>query len=319
MAQITTYEITNSRGDNIAISNYGARLISWQTQVNEQSRNIVLGYQNLEDYLNDPYFIGAIVGPYANRIANAQLTINEQPFKLSANEGKNQLHSGQNAIANQFWQCENHQENSLTLSCQLPDGFNGFPGDISIKVRYEISTTSGLTITIEASSSKVSVIGPTAHPYFNLNVEQQSPVHALEIAGEHYTPVNEEGIPLGKICPVAASPFDYRTMRTIDNTAQALDNNFLIKQTDTSTEAKVFKHASLRSEDKTLTLSAYSNYPAVQVYTGKHLNTPFTSFSGICLEPQFCPDSPNQANFPFHLTSPENPLTTVITYQLAKG
>lgn len=327
MAQITTYEITNNNGDSISIANFGARLIRWDTRVNDESRNIILGYSTVEDYLTDPSYLGAIVGPYANRIGNARCTIAKKDITLLANEGANQLHGGENAFAHQYWQCINHDKNTLTLRCQLPDGYNGYPGNISFQVTYELALNneldnelnSELTITMEISSSATTIAGPTSHPYFNLNVEQKSPVHSLQVCGEHYTPVDKQGIPVGELSLVQGTNFDYREMKKIDNALQPLDNNFLVALTDTTTATTLFKHASLRSEDQALTLNAYSNYPAVQVYSGEFLNEPFPAFSGICLEPQFCPDSPNQPNFPFHLTSKDKPLTTVITYQLAKA
>ncbi|WP_426370096.1 aldose epimerase family protein [Pseudocolwellia sp. HL-MZ7] len=324
MVQITTYEITGQQGDNIndrlCISNYGARLVSWHTQVDDEIRNIVLGYSNLEDYFTDESYLGAIVGPYANRIGNSRCKIDGKEINLAANEGHNLLHSGANAFANQFWQCIEHTQNSVTLICTLTNGFNGFPGDINIEVIYEISAESELTISIKVNSEQLTIAGPTAHPYFNLNKEQSTTLHNLQIFSEHYTPVNNQCIPTGEITVVDDTQYDFRTAREVSskNNTQQLDHNFLLSLTDSTTELTSFPHASIESSDKKLTLHASSNYPAVQVYTGLHLTAPFKPNQGICLEPQFCPDSPNQANFPFHFTSPQQPLATVICYKLSK-
>ncbi|WP_286272820.1 aldose epimerase family protein [Thalassotalea hakodatensis] len=321
MTRITAYEIKNHQGDTLSITNFGARIIRWQTKVGDESRNIVLGYPDLEDYLTDPFFMGAIVGPYANRIANACYTVDEKEVTLSANEGKNQLHGGKGALDSQFWQCSYHDDSSLTLTCQLKDGFNGYPGNISIKVNYEISPTSELIINIEVNTAKATIVGPTAHPYFNLNAKQQSTEHNLQVNSSNYTPVNKHGIPLGEIQPVEGSHYDFSSPTTISkaNNNQSLDDNFILSLQDTTIEKIALKHASLTSQDKKLTLQVSSNYPAIQVYAGKHLNKPFTPNQGICLEPQFCPDSPNQLAFPFHMTSPNGPLKTEIRYALIKA
>jgi aldose 1-epimerase len=319
MAKITTYKITNHQGDNLSIANYGARLVSWHTDVGDESRNIVLGYKNVDDYMKDPFYLGAIVGPYANRIANAQCKIGDKKVTLIPNEGVNQLHGGDNALANQFWVCNNHSENSVMLECNLKSGFNGYPGNISVTVIYEISQASELSIILHVTTTELTVVGPTAHSYFNLN-KDQSTDHNLQIFGEHYTPVNKQGIPVGGLAPVKNTSFDFSTPKKVSlvNNTHQLDHNFVISKLDSTLNLRSFKHASIQSNDKKITLQASSNYPAVQVYTGMHLKEPFVQNQGICLEPQFCPDSPNQSSFPFHLTSPKQPLTTVIHYKLNK-
>lgn len=320
MTKITSYDITNHQGDSISIANFGARLISWHTRVADEVRNIVLGYSKLEDYLTDPFFMGAIVGPYANRIANARCEMDGKETTLSANEGKHQLHGGDQALANQFWLCSHHDENSLTLTCKLKDRFNGYPGDLNFKVIYTILQSSELNITLEVDSEKLTIAGPTAHPYFNLNKEQKSAEHSLKLNSEYYTPIDSNGIPVGKISSVKDTNYDFLSLRKISSfcDGQTLDDNFVIALTDTTTEPACLQHATLMSADQKLTLHASSNYPSLQVYTGKYLREPFLPNQGVCLEPQFTPDSPNQSIFPFHFTSPNQVLSTVIIYKLTK-
>jgi aldose 1-epimerase len=320
MTTITSYEIQNTNGDKVTIANFGARITKWLTPVGNQVRNIVLGYDKLEDFLSDASHMGAIAGPYANRIANAECNIDNKSIKLVANEGSNQLHGGENALGNQFWLCTDQTTSSITLFCKLTDGYNGYPGELSVEVNYTISTESMLTITMTVNTTKTTIAGPTAHPYFNLNVQQNSAEHSLKVNSEYYTPVNDKCIPTGEITPVKNSNYDFTSLKSFasDDSTKRLDNNFLISHTDTSTDKTLFNHATLVSEDKKLTLHARSNYPAIQVYTAQHLQAPFFPNQGICLEPQFCPDSPNQQTFPFHLTTPNEPLKTVIVYQLEK-
>lgn len=320
MAKISAYDITNHQGDIVSISNFGARITRWRTQVGDGSRNIVLGYKNLEDYLTDPFYMGAIVGPYANRIKDARCNIAGKEVILTPNEGKNQLHGGDNALAHQFWLCHHHSKNRLTLNCQLKDGVNGYPGDINVTVNYEISETSELIISIKVNTDKVTISGPTAHPYFNLNESHTSTKHSLQIYSDHYTPLNTVGIPVGEIRKVAETEYDFRTSRLVScaSNKKPLDDNFLTSLVDMTIERDCRKQATLTSDDNQLTLHANSNYPAIQVYTGTHLQAPFVKHQGVCLEPQFCPDSPNQQNFPFHNTTPDNPLSTIIRYTLSK-
>lgn len=315
--KIKSYSIANNQGDIVDISNYGARLLKWITPVNNKPRNIVLGYDKLEDYLNDPFFIGAIVGPYANRIAHSSCAINGKQLQLNANEGAHHLHGGSNALANSLWQCTEHTDNAITLKCVLADGYNGYPGAMTTEVKYQLTNTSQLTLSINVLSDNTTIAGPTAHPYFNLGQENNVNPHYLQLNSQYYTPTDDAGIPQGVIAQVEGTRFNYLTSQLISEKT-VLDNNFLLSLEDSSTHPHLLKHALLQSNDKQLSLQVSSNYPAMQVYTGQHLQCPFRQFQGVCLEPQFCPDSPNQVAFPFHLTSKQQPLTTQITYQLEK-
>lgn len=314
---LKTFTIQNNQGDSIAIANYGARLINWYTQVSGSKRNIILGYKNIDDYLADPFFMGALVGPYANRIANSECKIDNSVIKLKPNEGKNQLHGGDNALANQFWRCVHHNISSVTLSCTLIDGFNGYPGKITVTIEYSISDGSELKTRIAVHTGKATVAGPTTHPYFNLNSELNSNKHSLQVNCQHYTPTDNESIPLGDIVPVTDSQFDFLQNKVIDRCI-SLDDNYVSSLTDTTNNKTLYKQAILTSDIGDVELHVSSNYPALQVYTGQHLQRPFEPYQGVCLEPQFCPDSPNNLKFPFHLTTPNKPLSTVIIYALQK-
>ena len=314
---IKSYTISNSQGDTIAISNFGARLLRWITSVDNQPRNIILGYERLEDYLTDPFFIGAIVGPYANRIAYSNVTIDSKKISLDTNEGKHHLHGGNQALADMFWECTEHTEDTIRLKCLLADGFNGYPGEMIIEVCYQLAATSELSISINVLADQTTIAGPTAHPYFNLGKDNSINQHWLQLNSEHYTPTDYMGIPVGKIAHVEETKFNYLSTQLISEKT-LLDDNFLLSPNDTTLHSNNLNHALLQSDDKKLSLYVSSNYPAMQVYTGQHLRKPFSRFQGVCLEPQFCPDSPNQASFPFHLTSKQQPLKTKIIYRLEK-
>ncbi|WP_448211255.1 aldose epimerase family protein [Colwellia sp. MEBiC06753] len=312
---LRSFVLCNAVGDEVCISNYGARLLQWHTDVGIESRNIILGYANLSDYLNDSFYHGALVGPFANRIANAEFAIDDKHYPLQANEGKHHLHGGKDSISNMHWQLVAQEAQVLTLKCELSDGFNGYPGAMKFWVTYHLNNDSSLDIDIKVTTQKTTIVGPTTHPYFNLaGVDNDAQGHTLQIFADSYTPVDEEMIPTGEILPVDGTRFDYRQPRKLDinNVKDQLDHNFVVTRPVEEAQAVLI------SPDKQLQLHVTSEYPALQVYTGKHLGGKFVPSSGICLEPQFYPNSPNVDNFPFYLTTPEDPFKVHISYRLVK-
>ncbi len=311
--EMRSFLLCNARGDEVCISNFGARLLQWHTEVDGSERNIILGYSSLSDYPNDPFYLGAIVGPFANRIGDARFFIEDQESTLDANEGRHHLHGGRNAISDMFWEVSEQTSHAITLERELADGFNGYPGPIKFKVVYRLNDESTLIIDLYASSEKATVVGPTSHPYFNLaGVGNDHRHHVLQVFAENYTEVDEKCIPTGAILPVDGTPLDYRQPRILSDEKDRdnVDHNFTVR---TSSEGP---QAILISPDKKLQLHVTSDYPGLQVYTGHHLNGKFESKEGICLEPQFYPNSPNIDNFPFYLTTPEEPFRAQIRYQL---
>ncbi len=307
--------LKNDIGEEVHITNFGARIVKWLVTIDKSRRNIILGYDQLEDYQGDPAFLGAIVGPYANRIKNASVDIEGTNYPLQANEGANQLHGGDNGLSDQLWQIREQTQNSVVLICKLVDGFNGYPGPLSFEVNYKL-IGSCLTISQTINSPKMTIAGPTTHPYFNLNGTSQSAQgHQLKLVAQNYTPMNDSGIPTGDIKQVKGTAFDFTKMRLLPFGKNGLDDNFLLTP-DTAINDDLLLHGELTSADTKLSLVVSSNYPAMQVYTGQHLPNPFNAFDGICLEPQFCPNSPNQQNFPYQRVSPNIPLTTKIHYTL---
>lgn len=313
MTEVRTFLISNDIGDEVSITNYGARIMQWYTKVEDEERNIVLGYSSVADYQQDPFYHGAIVGPYANRIANASIKIGGQTVELAANEGAHHLHGGPNSISDTLWSLVEQQDNSITLSCVLDDNHNGYPGPIHFNVTYLLSNDSELQIHISANVSQKTILGPTSHPYFNLaGDEQPAEKHLLHINADQYTEVDEKLLPTGNILPVDETRFDFRKPRALSNdNRDNIDNNFVLNQRDDW-------QGILISPDKKLQLHVSSNYPGLQVYTGHHLAGKFYPKQGICLEPQFYPDSPNQDAFPFEFTTPEQPFSARIHYRLVK-
>ena len=308
---IKTFTIQNQIGDNVDIINLGARLVKWNTLVNNQERNIIVGYTDYELYREDPSHCGAIAGPYANRIKDAAVKINGVLHKLAANEGDNLLHSGCNALESLIWKVKKHSTSSISLQCTLTDGFNGFPGAMTFEVKYRLAEhNSQLSININVVSEKETIVGPTGHAYFNLSSSQQSiNQHYLNVNCQQYTPVDEQGIPTGAVDDVKNTPYDFTQVSKIESTL--INHNYLVENTN-------LPSAILTSPEQDLTLEVSSGYPGLQVYTSDYLSSPLLPRQGICLEPQFYPNSPNVTHFPFYTTSPERPFSEKIIYQLTK-
>ena len=313
--KITSFVLKNEIGDWVEILNFGARIMKWSTLIDQESRNIILGYEYLDDYLEDPFYMGAIVGPYANRIGNAETSILDTRINLDPNQAPHHLHGGRFNLSNQIWTAVEKSCNSLTLKCQLEDGLSGYPGKRVFSVNYHLSDDACLTIKIQATSDKTSIIGPTSHPYFNLSgAGKDHQGHKLQIFAEQYTKLDESSIPTGEITSLIGTELDYRQRRKLQTALDKdrLDHNFIHASKLSPLQAI------LTSPDEKLTLSVSSNYPGLQVYTGNYLDQPFQAQSGICLEPQFYPDSPNRTAFPYQHTKPNTVFEKIIQYQLVK-
>lgn len=327
------FQLQNQAGDELVILSYGAIMQRWSTLVGQTRRELILSYPEPQQYLTDPCYLGALVGPYANRIGQGKVTIDQQHYQLQQNEGVHHLHGGLMGLHQQSWQLVQLKSDSVVLRCELADGHNGYPGPSVFEVRYHLSepiaqtTTSGaveyqscLMVELRASSQRASLIGPTLHPYFNLAAPIQSATpaatrgsiddHQLQVLASYYAAIDPQLIPTGELRKVSGSLMDFQQNRRIG--AQQLDHNFVVNGHLQQPSAK------LRSPDGMLTLGVSSDYPGLQVYTGDHLGGAFHARQGICLEPQYFPDSPNQKCFPFQFTRPDQPFRANICYWLSK-
>lgn len=314
MTEFRSFLLANDVGDEVCITNYGARIVQWYTLVDGIERNIVLGYSSLTDYLQDPSYLGAMVGPYANRIANSTFSIDDHLVDLQANDGNNHLHGGKGGLSDVYWEVEQQESQKLVLSYEFEDGTNGYPGNINFTVCFCLADDSQLSITISACTEQPTLIGPTSHPYFNLAGEEtDADEHLLQLNAQYYTEIDDSKIPTGEILPVENTRFDFTKPRILNNKDErdCINHNFVINQREDW-------HAKLISPDKKLQLHITSDYPGLQLNTGDVISAKFSPREGLCLEPQFFPDSPNQQDFPFHFTTPEKPFHKEICYKLVK-
>ena len=288
------YTIENASGAHVRILSLGATVQSI-TVPNKMGglTDVVLGYDTPEEYLRNDGYFGAFVGRYANRIANASFTLGGRKYKLTANEGKNTLHGGV-GLSKRSFELISAEDNRLTLGITDPDGSDGFPGRVSIRVTYTFSDDNELVICYEAVSDADTYLNLTNHSYFNLSGRGDILGHELMINADSYLPVDGELIPTGEVRAVEGTDFDFRTMREVKN--GFYDHCFVLCGTPC---------ARLYSPESGIMLTVETDMPAVQFYaggaTGVRLGKSGAVYgknSALCLETQYYPDSPNRPDFP---------------------
>ncbi len=329
---IYSYTLQNGHGIKAVVSNYGGTLLElWTPDRSAKSGDIILGYDSLEGYLQkgNPFF-GALVGRYANRIANAKFSIEGKQFILAANDHGNTLHGGIKGFDKVIWTVDGVNDSSLALSYTSPDAEEGFPGTLTVKVVYTIMEDNGLKIDYTAVSDKKTPINLTNHAYFNLSAGKDSTIlkEVLTLHASHYTPVNESLIPTGQIAPVKNTAMDFITGKKIGKDIGRVkggyDHNFVIDKTDSG----ITLAASVYDEATGRYMEVWTTQPGIQFYTGNFLDGSLKGRDGkkivqhaaLCLETQHFPDSPNQPGFPSSILDPGQTYrqTTIYKFSIKK-
>ena len=315
---IGLYTLTNANKLRVEISSYGATVIRlFVPDRNGKLEDIVLGYDDLAGYYQGKSYFGAIVGRYANRIAKATFSIDGKPYKLAANNGPNTLHGGIKGFDKVVWDGKQDSE-GITFTYTSKDGEEGFPGNLVVKVRYELSNANELSIEYSAETDQPTVLNLSNHSYFNLDGQGKGDIlqHELQIHANAFTPVDADLIPTGEIRKVAGTPFDFTSPHKIgervNDTAYdqirygiGYDHNFVLNGEGMKPAASVYSPVSGR------TMEVLTTEPGVQFYCGNFLNgsekgkgSVYQKRYGFCLETQHFPDSPNQPSFPSSLLKP---------------
>lgn len=311
------YTLTNKHGISIKITNYGGIINQIvMPDKNGLNGNIVLGYDNLPAYIaNSPYF-GAIVGRYANRIANGEFILEGTKYHLAKNNGNNALHGGVRGFDKVVWDAVEYNDTSLarlSLTYLSSDGEEGYPGNLKTQVTYSLDNNDELTILIEASADKATPVNICNHTYFNLNgAESDILKHILMIRADRFTEVNDQLIPTGKLPEVKGTPMDFNTPtpigKGIDKVNGGYDHNYVLRK-----QAGVMSAAAvLFDPDSGREVTIETTQPGVQFYSGNFLDGSIKGFDGkvygkhfgLCLETQHFPDSPNQPGFPSAILKP---------------
>jgi aldose 1-epimerase len=320
------YLIGNDAGMTVGVSDLGADLILLRAPDGHgKFPDVLLGYDGCTGYeTNGPDF-GAIIGRCANRIAGASFELYGSLHHLSANEGRNSLHSGPHMYFQRIW--EHVQDTSSDLVCfklHSSSGDQGFPGTLDIVVSYRLTENNALEISYEALPSEPTIINLTCHAYWNLNGHASGSVlgHSLKINAQNYTPADEENIPTGEICNVKGTPFDFVSPRTFESgLGSSYDHNFLLD----STEKSCIHHAAhLTGDISSIALDVFTDAPAMQLYTSGFLNETmgkdgahYGKGAGVALETQFPPDAIHHRNFPQPIFTPERPFRSKTIFAIS--
>jgi aldose 1-epimerase len=314
--------LTNAHGMELRVMTRGATIT--HLRVPDRSGalgDVVLGYDSLAGYLaSSPYF-GAVVGRYGNRIARGRFSLGGQTYALATNNGPNHLHGGVQGFDKVIWSAETFERDSargVTFRYVSRDGEEGYPGTLTAALTYTLTDANEVDIAYEAATDKATPVNLTQHSYFNLAGSGDILGHELMLAADRFTPVDSTLIPTGELAPVAGTPFDFTSPHVIGERIGAdndqlrfgggYDHNFVLNRADTG----LVLAARLRDAGSGRTLEIRTTEPGIQFYSGNFLDGSITGKggmvyrhrSGLCLETQHFPDSPNQAAFPSTILEP---------------
>ncbi len=329
---------TLKAGDlTMQVTNFGGRVVSlWAPDKDGCHQDVVLGYNNIDTYINNPgeRFLGAVVGPYANRIANGTYTIGEETYTFPQNNNGQTLHGGLKGFDLVVWDVEDVTDSTLVLSYLHADGQEGMPGNLKIVMTYALTSENEFKVDYMAETDKATHVNISHHSFFNLKGEGNGTIndHILYINASKTTPVNAVLIPSGEIADVTGTPFDFRTAKAIGQDLEVeneqlkngggYDHNWILdRQTPDRMElaASVYEPASGRF------MEVFTDQPALQFYGGNFFDGTTEGKYGkalryresIALETQKYPDTPNHDNFPSTLLNPGETYTHSCVYRFS--
>lgn len=306
------------------VTNFGGRVVSlWTPDKNGDFEDIVLGYNNIEDYINNPgeRFLGAVVGPYANRIAGGTYTIGEETYTFPQNNNGQTLHGGLKGLDMIVWDVDNVSGNSITLSVLCPDGHDGMPGNRTIVMTYTLTPENEFKVEYSAKTDKATHMNISHHSFFNLKGEGKGTVndHVLYINASRTTPVDALLIPTGEIADVTGTPFDFREPKAVGRdlaveneqlaNGAGYDHNWVLdrkSEDEMELAATVYEPASGRQ------MEIWTDQPALQFYGGNFFDGSVSGKYGrthnyreaLVFETQKYPDTPHHPHFPSTLLEP---------------
>ena len=308
-------------GTHIMVTDRGASWLSCELDMGPDSRReILLGHQKPSLYGTQPGYLGAIVGRYANRIAESQFAdATGQTHVLAPNEGEVQLHGGPDGFDKRDWQVLSRGPSQLVFGLESPAGDQGFPGNLQAQVTYDIAPDGAVTIRFDTRVDAACPVNLSSHGYFNLDgADAQGSMgdvldHTLWIAAKRYLPIDARLIPTGELASVEATPFDFSTTQQLREALAynhpqlslgggGLDHCFVL---DTTGEAGALPVVRLCAGDGSLAMTLTTSYPGLQCYSGNYLTglpgrngRPLTRHAGMALEAEYFPDSPNHPEWP---------------------
>lgn len=327
------FRLTNDSGAYVEFTNLGASWVSAVMPARDGTyADVLLGYQDLDGYLNDSCYMGCTVGRFANRIKNARFSIGGVTYLLEANEGLNSIHGGYSGLAKKVWAWEETSA-GVCFTVFSPDGEGGYPGNLKIRVEYVFSEDNTLQIRYWATSDRDTFLNLNNHAYFNLHSDYE-PIygHQLCINSTEIVETDSSFIPTGRYIPVEGTPFDFKEAHAIGKSIH-LDNQQLqwnrgynhcyVLKKEKSNVLEIA--AQLSSDDTGRILSVKTDLPGILLYTGGFLESKYPGRkgkkikpnSGVCLESQFFPDTPSHPHFPSCLLQADEEYLHTIVYCFA--
>ncbi len=320
------YRLKNNAGMEVDITDIGASVVAVRVpRADGSALDVALGFDEPCFYENNSTAQGGIVGRCANRIAGAQFELDGTMHHLTANEGANTLHGGRDMWFERLWEGaiigrkgdrrRGAGADTVIFGLLSPDGDQGFPGNVDVRVTYTLTDDNELRIAYDAQPSLPTVINLTNHTYWNLNGHNSGTVldHELQIAAEKYTPGDENKIPDGRTVNVGGTPFDFRLPKAIGRDLgkgiNNYDHNFVL-----GAAGRMRKAATLKGNESGITLDVLTDMPCVLIYTGLELDVPngkngahYKSYTGVAIETQYAPDAIHQPAFAQPVFTPEHP------------
>ncbi|MCC6144696.1 MAG: galactose mutarotase, partial [Candidatus Hydrogenedentes bacterium] len=317
--EVSLYTLTNANGMEVSITNFGAIVQSIKVPDRDgKMGDVVLGFDELQGYVDKHPYFGAIVGRYGNRIAKGKFTLDGAEYTLAINNDQNALHGGLVGFDKKVWAATPVEDaDSVGLSLQLvsPDGDEGYPGTLTTAVNYRLTNDNALEIHYLATTDAPTVLNLTNHSYFNLDGAGSGDIldQVVMINADRFTPVDATLIPTGELRPVEGTPFDFRTAKPLGQDIAAADeqitlgggydHNFVLNQ---QTSGAITLAARVLGPESGRVMEVYTTEPGLQFYSGNFLDGTNTGKGGVvyehrygfCMETQHFPDSPNQPAFP---------------------
>jgi len=322
---VELFTFTNARSVEVRAMTYGAIITALRTPDRAgRLDDVVLGFDSLAGYLGESPYFGAIVGRYANRIAEGRFALDGVSYQLARNNGPNSLHGGERGFDKVLWAAEPFEGDGsagVRLRYTSPDGEEGYPGTVAVRVTYTLTPRDELVVEYDATSDRATPLNVSQHSYWNLHGAGRGTIldHLLTLDAAAFTPVDATLIPTGEIAPVAGTPFDFRAPTAVGARIDAphpqlgfaggYDHNWVL---DRAGQSGLAHAARLVDPTTGRTLDVSTTEPGIQFYAGNFLDgtltgkggRPYPLRSGLCLETQHFPDSPNHPAFPTTIVRP---------------
>ena len=328
------FTLRNKNNMEVCITNFGGRIVSVMVPDKDgQMRDVVLGFDSIQDYISKPSDFGATIGRYANRINQGQFTLDGVEYQLPRNNYGHCLHGGPQGFQYRVFDAELLNPQELQLTYRAEDGEEGFPGNITCKVLMKLTDDNAIDIQYEAETDKPTIVNMTNHSYFNLEGDAgNNSGHLLMVDADYYTPVDSTFMTTGEIVPVEGTPMDFRTPTPVGErindydfvqlkNGNGYDHNWVLNTKGDVTS----KCAALKSPNPGIVLDVYTNEPGFKVYAGNFLDGSLTGKKGItynqrasvCLETQKYPDTPNKPEWPSAVLRPGEKYTSQCIFKFS--